>query len=197
MSGGGGEYRAFSRKKQYELFYKYFEREDARYNAINNRAGAYLGFISIASYFGLGSIYNWQFGYFMLILFLATMLVFAAGLFFVAAGISICDYEEGCNINAFTDEIDENNWDEEDTYSKLLVNIALATDNNAKLNTQRAVNLQKSLICFLTVLVLAGSMFTYKIVSENYYGKERKAIESSAQEAVDQGAQEGGQEGSD
>lgn len=156
------------RSEQYNLFFKFYEAENERYENLNKRASVYLSVISGLTLFaGLKvddlikllpnhwltlSLASFS-GMFVLGCVLATVL-----------SLRVFPYRDVCDLEEFLVEIEEREFDEEDIYSVLLANLADATKANRQINDKRAGYLEWS-VGFLGLAVITFILNNFVSVS--------------------------------
>jgi hypothetical protein len=158
------------RSEQFELFYRFFDAENDRYENLNKRASIYLSVMSGLSLFAgatLGDLVE-----FIPTHWLTLMLASLSGLFVLGCLMStvlslrVYPYKDVCDLEEFLVEIEENDYQDEDIYSVLLANLADATRSNRQINDQRARYLEWSVallglavVMFIVNNIVSASLF--------------------------------------
>jgi hypothetical protein len=158
------------RSEQYELFYRFFDAENERYESLNKRASIYLTVVSGLTLFAglkLDELFKFistqpitlvlagMSGVLVLGCILATVL-----------SLRVYPYKDVCDLDTFIVEIEERGYDDEDIYSVLLANLADATRSNREINDKRAHYLEWSVallglavVIFILNNVVAVALF--------------------------------------
>ncbi len=147
------------RSEQFDLFYKFFEAENERYESLNKRASVYLSVISGLTLFAglkLDELFKFISTH-PITLALAAMsgLLVLGCIFATVLSLRVYPYKDVCDLDTFLVEIEEREYDDEDIYSVLLANLADATKSNREINNKRASYLEWS----AALLGLAVVMF--------------------------------------
>lgn len=163
-----------NRSEQFELFHRYFDSENTRYESLTSRASIYLSVISgLALFAGLnledisGFISRNP---------ITLLLSGCSGLFVlfslaaIVLSLRVYPYKDICDIEEIVVAIDENNYEKEDVYSVLLANLAVATKNNSSINDHRARCLQWA-VAFLG-LAVTFFIVTNMVVVVTFNGRQ-------------------------
>lgn len=155
-----------TRRELFELFHRYFDAEEARYESLTKRASLYLSVVSGLSLFAglkldeMNKLVtaNWQT---LALAGIGGVLVLGC-LGATILSVRVYKYRDVCDIEELIVEIEESKYDEEDVYSVLLASLADATRNNREINDQRARYLQwaasflgLAVVTFLATTVVA------------------------------------------
>ena len=131
-----------TRSKQFELFHRYFDAENDRYEHLNRRATIYLSVVSGLSLFAgikLGDIEKTLVSHWLTLTLASTSgILILACLLAIVQSLRVYSYKDVCAVEQIVIDIDENQYSEEDVFSILLGNLADATRTNRRINDRRA-----------------------------------------------------------
>jgi len=157
-----------NRKEQFKLFYDIYKTELERYEQLTKRGTIYLSiitlFVAIAGYSINALSKSVSQNYCLLIGFSLSAVLLIASVIYTILSLRIFAYKEICDIQDIVIEIDNEKYEEEDTYAILLANIASASRDNHKIMEMRAQYLQKSSLFILLgtslflILTLVGAI---------------------------------------
>lgn len=135
-----------TRSEQFELFHRYFDAENERYESLTTRASIYLSVITGLTLFAglkLDEINKFiSANSFTLVLAAISGLLVLAALAATVLSLRVYAYKDVCDVEDMVVQIDENKYDKEDIYSVLLANLADATKVNRAINDRRAHHLE-------------------------------------------------------
>ncbi len=146
------------RSAQFELFYRFYESENERYENLNKRASVYLTVIS-----GLTLFAGIKLDDFIKLIpshWITLTLASFSGLFVLGCilatvlSLRVYPYRDVCDLEEFLVEIEEKEYEDEDIYSVLLANLADATKNNRQINDKRARYLEWSVALLGSAVIL-------------------------------------------
>lgn len=147
------------RREQYELFSKFLETEESRYDHLTQRASILIGFLSGLSLFAGLNIEDLlniiQKHVVSLALLTISGIALLASVLCAVISIRIREYKDICDVEKFVVEIDENQYDEDDIFSLLLAKLADTIAHNRSINDHRARWLEWA------VMLLAASLIAF------------------------------------
>lgn len=155
-----------TRSEQFELFHRYFNAENERYESLTSRASVYLSVISGLTLFAglkLDDIDKFIAGNPLTLSLAAISGVFVLGaLAATVLSLRVYAYKDVCDVEELVLQVDENKYDREDIYSILLANLADATKVNRGINDRRARHLEWAVA--LLGLAVAAFIITNVVV---------------------------------
>ena len=145
-----------TRKELHDELYRNYTEEGQRYEALNNRGSAYLtvvGALSVFAAFKLDAIANQiMSSHVTLLLGLLAGVAVLATMVLIALSLRIRNYLSPGDPLALVEEIEANHYTAEDTYTVLLASLVEATDENRKINNDRAQLLSWALLLALVAV---------------------------------------------
>lgn len=136
------------RSEQFELFYRFYEAENDRYENLNKRASIYLSVISGLTLFAglkLDDLIKQIPSHWLTLAFASFSGLFVLGCILATVlSLRVYPYRDVCDLEEFLVEIEEREYEDEDIFSVLLANLADATKANREINDRRAHYLEWS-----------------------------------------------------
>ena len=143
-------------KEQYIAFLPFFQAEEKRYAALTQRATTFLGLTSIIVLFGGVNAAKLSTEFWPSFFAVATTIAVLLAVLGSLDSLRPRAYKDICDLHDLVSTIAEEQYDENDIYSKLLADMADATRHNHSINSTRASRLQFSASCFALAIVFVA-----------------------------------------